>query len=463
MNPIKGRNLVLLQKTGRRHVGAQHALFNDLVSIVTVHGHDFLDLALGIEHNLRFGGLEVDRSALGARPTQQFVQVIQIMQVRQEIRVLGSQPVSLLGIRALQHVADLVVGQPGVTAHHCLIEGVTADVARCADGHVGDHAEAVDVRIQGAQAIGELLRQHGDHVIREVHRIAPANGLFIQRRTRTHIVGHIGNRHHQAITTAGTGLAVDGVVKIPGAFVVDGYQPHVADINAIGFILFGNLGRNRSCLITHSGWPAVRDIVRPDGNINLHAGRHMLAQNFDHLACRLGANGGLAQNLHDHILAVIRLTRVFLWHQHLMVDAGILRDDKSDSAFLEEAPHSLLGTMLQHLHNDAFTAPTIIHPVYPGSYPVTVEHLAHLAGGEKEIRTAVVGHQKAKAVLVANHPTSHKIGFFNGEVSATPVTNQLPVPAHGNQTPAKSLDALLGRLAKLGTQCFMCRGRPALF
>ena len=63
MHPIQGWNIQSVQKPRRGNIGAEHALFNQLVCIVANHGHYSLNLSTLIKYNARFNGVELDGSA----------------------------------------------------------------------------------------------------------------------------------------------------------------------------------------------------------------------------------------------------------------------------------------------------------------------------------------------------------------------------------------------------------------
>ena len=48
------------------------------------------------------------------------------------------------------------------------------------DAEAQVRGNSVDFRVQGAQAVGQLLRQHRDHALREVHRVAAHLGFVVQ-------------------------------------------------------------------------------------------------------------------------------------------------------------------------------------------------------------------------------------------------------------------------------------------
>src|SRR5690554_806858 len=136
----------------------------------------------------------------------------------------------------------------------------------------------------------------------------------------------------------------------------------------------------------------------------------MLTQNLDNLAGRLGTHSRLAQDINNHILTMNRITHMLFGHQHFVIDAGVFWHHIGNAAFVKEAPYRLLRAMFYHINNNAFTPATVVDPVYPGSYPVAVKHLAHLPSGEKKIRSAIVRHKKTEAIFVANNPTTNQIG-----------------------------------------------------
>ena len=84
VDAVQAGCLWLVQEIGSADVGRQHAFLDQAVRVVARDRDDVLDLALFVEHHLGFGGLEVDRAALLARLVQRLVQLVQVLQVRQQ-------------------------------------------------------------------------------------------------------------------------------------------------------------------------------------------------------------------------------------------------------------------------------------------------------------------------------------------------------------------------------------------
>ena len=256
-------------------------------------------------------------------------------------------------------------------------------------------------------------------------------------------MGHIGNRNDQAIATTRPWLAIDSIVEVPGRFVIDGYQPEIADILPIGLVFLSDLFRNLCRLLTDRGRPAVGNVIGTDGNVNFHPWCHVFAKHLDNLAQWLGAHGGLANYVHNNILAVAGIAAILLGNQYFVIDPRVFRNNEVDTTFLEKASHRLAGPVFQNFNDHTFAPASIINPINPSGHPIPMKHLTHLSGSEKQIGAPVIRHQKAEAIFVSNHPPRYQVGFLNGKVGATPVTNQLPVPTHGNQSPTKGFNALL--------------------
>ncbi|MNZ81736.1 hypothetical protein D3C78_1004140 [compost metagenome] len=148
---------------------------------IVAHGRaDFRDLALFTEDDAGFLGFEVDGAAGVTGIEQHLVQVVQVLQVRQDLLVLLAQRLALAGTGMLEHAADLVVGQAGMGVDHPFVELVVDHLAGLVHGHFADHGQAIDVRVQRAQAVGQLLGEHRDNTLGEVHRVATLLRLDIQ-------------------------------------------------------------------------------------------------------------------------------------------------------------------------------------------------------------------------------------------------------------------------------------------
>ncbi len=112
------------------------------------------------------------------------------------------------------------------------------------EGHPHGQAGPVLLRLQGAPAVRQGLRQHGNDAVGKVDRVAASRGLAVERAIRAHVVGDVGDRHQHAPAAGVLGivvrLGVDGVVEVAGIGAVDGDQGKVPQVLAPGLV-----GRSR--------------------------------------------------------------------------------------------------------------------------------------------------------------------------------------------------------------------------
>ncbi len=193
VHTVQGWNFVLFQEFSRGHVGRQHAFLDQLVRIVARGRPDFGDFALSTEDDPGFLSFKINRATGMTSAQQHFVQRIKLLQVRHDASVFATQFLGFSRFWLLQDRADLVVGQAGMGVNDCLVELVISHLAGFGQGHFTDHGQAIDVRIQRAQAVGQLLGQHRNHALGEVHRVATHLRFSVQRRTDFDVARYVGD------------------------------------------------------------------------------------------------------------------------------------------------------------------------------------------------------------------------------------------------------------------------------
>ena len=97
--------------------------------------------------------------------------------------------------RVGQNSRHLGVGKARLTEHDCRVKLVGVYFAFGCHQHVAHHAQALHIRVERTQTIGELFGQHGNHTTREIHTGGPVVGVNVNGAAGLHIVAHVGNRH----------------------------------------------------------------------------------------------------------------------------------------------------------------------------------------------------------------------------------------------------------------------------
>lgn len=393
---------------------------------------------------------------------QRFIQRIQLLQVRHHAGQLLAQVLGLDAVGMLEQLADLGVGQARMGVDHRFVELIAGQLAGLGQGHLADHGQPVDQWIQRAETIGQHLRQHRDHPLGEIHRVAAPGRLFVQRRTDLHVVRDIGDRHEQAPAAAAFGLGVHRVVEVAGILAVDGDEGHLAQVDTLFLVLLRHFRLELGRFLLHRGRPDVGDIVAAQGDFDLHPRRHVVAEHLDDLALGLAVDARPLLDAHLDELVVPGLAGLARRDQDFLLDLRVVRDHHADAAFLEvAADHDLVGP-LDHLDQLAFAASAPVMAGHPCQGAVAVEHQAHLGGAEEQVVAAIVGDQEAEAIAVPADAAADQVQLVHRRVGATTRIDKLPVALHGAQATTQGLFRLLAGEPELVEQLGASRRSASL-
>ena len=293
-----------------------------------------------------------------------------------------------------------------MAVHHTGVELIGMHLTLGGDQHVADHAQAIHIRVERAQAVGELFRQHGNHTAREVHTGRALVGIHVNRIAVLHIVTHIGNRHQQTPALAATDLgrlAVHSIVKVARIFAINGAQRHIAQINAtlaiLGHHLFRQgLGCRQTGFREHMG-----HAILAHRNFNFHAGVIHLPQHFQNAAYRLTKQGWSLGQFNHHHLPRLGLPRCPLRHQYILTIALVFGRHQPDAAFLQQAANQGLGRPLDDLHDMPFRAAALVLANDVHAHAILVEHGTHFVGGNVDIGLAIVTNDESMTVSMPLH------------------------------------------------------------
>ena len=164
VDSIQHRMLGLFEQTGRAHVGSEHAFLDQLVGVIAHHLHHPFDAPSFVEQHLRFHRFKIDGAAFATALQQRVINLLQCLQVRQQCFTLFCSQSHRFG----QNGSHFGVSKTRLRMHHRRVKLVGLDVALRTDGHVARHYQAINLRIERAQPVGKLFRQHRDDPAREV-------------------------------------------------------------------------------------------------------------------------------------------------------------------------------------------------------------------------------------------------------------------------------------------------------
>ena len=208
--------------------------------------------------------------------------------------------------------------------------------------------------------------------------------------------------------------------------------------------------------------PDVGNVVAAQCNVDLHTGRHVVANHLNHVALGLEARSRPVSNFHLNKLTLFS-TGITPWrHQHFLLNFRVIGHNKANAAFFVIATNNAFVGTGDHLNHRTFTTTTAIKTRNPRQSTVTIEHQAHLRGTQKQIITAIIRHQKAKTITVPAHAPKNQVELINRGIGAAAGIDQLAITLHGAKTATQGFELLFSGHAKFISQLFASGWRAAL-
>ena len=449
VNTIWRGNLLFQQELRGLDIGRDHAFLNQLVGIVALLHGRLHDLARRPQAELHFTGFKLDGTARMPLLLQHAIEGMQGFDVRQQAADLRAGSLVVQTDRR----PHLRIGQARMRAHHRLIERRLADFTRMGDPHVADKAHAVDIRIQGTDAVGKRFRQHRHHVTRKIHRGRAVLRFTIKRRFGPHVMRHVGNRDHQTIAVTGR-LAVHRIVEIASRLAVDGHQGHIAQIDAFTQLGGGNLQGHIGRLLQHRLRPDVRNVVAVNRHLDRERGRERLAQHGQNPPQRQTIRCWWLSDFTHHDLSRTRRTACMRRDQHVMLQAAIIRCHAGDAIAFLESPNQSQRFALQHFDNGSFRTTASIQSGDTGQHAIAVHDLTHLRWRQEQVVSARIGLEKAEPIRIGKHRARHQIKLARHGIATASVHQQLPVAQHRTEAFAECLETIWRGQIQLMSQGF---------
>ena len=314
--------------------------------------------------------------------------------------------------------------------HHRFVELRVRNRAVALHLHVADEAHAVDLGLQRTDAVGQRLGQHRHDEPREIHAGRTQLGLVVERCARAYVVGHVGDRHHQAETVA-VGFAVDRVVEVLGVLAVDRHQRQRAQVDAAADHALLDVHRHRGSFVEHFLRELVRQVVAVDRGLDHQRRLEDVAQHGQHAADRRAVRVARRGDLADHQLAVLRVLAGIAGNLDVALDALVVGHHEADAVLDRESAHQARGAPFEHFDDDAGAAAACVDIGQTGEHAIAVHRLAHFGRRQKQVfPAAAVGAQEAEAFGIGDHRARDQIHALGRHQAATAVLQQLAFAQH---------------------------------
>ncbi len=195
----------------------------------------------------------------------------------------------------------------------------------------------------------------------------------------------------------------------------------------------------------------MRDAVGTQGNLDLHAGCHVLTQHFQHGADRIEAGGGALVDAHNHHLALASPLVLPFRDDDVLADAAVVGYHETDAVLDEIATDDVRLAGLEQTHQTRLLATLAVDLGGLHQGVVAVHQALHLAVVQEQIRATTLGTQETEAILVAEHIAFDQIQAIRQGVTLVAGEDQLTVALHGAQTTTQGFQRLFfGQLEDLG-------------
>jgi hypothetical protein len=334
-----------------------------------------------VQVDFDLGQRQLDRSAVQPPLAQDHGQFVHAAQQ-------GEHAAAQLGFPAVrigQVIVDFFVGESPLAGDRRVVE--LRRHARSVSRQLDEHALGVPqlVRLQAGQAVGDQLRQHGNHAVRQVDAGRPLASLDVQQRTRRDEMRHVGDMDSQSPVAVFEAFQRDRVVEIAGILRIDRDDRLASQIQSLADRLVER--RRLSPRVVHDVQrKMLGQIELADDRARIDARRAAGAQHLDDHALAGMEVRRKPQHLDHHLVALGRVLRAGVGHgDRFGEDAPVDLDARLAGALLEDADE-LVRFSLDHFNHGAARALLAGPRAFQADFDhVTAGRVARLAQRDEDV------------------------------------------------------------------------------
>ena len=400
MHAVHKGDLLHPGKVGGALVCQQHELLDHGFALAGGALFHIDAVAVLIEDQLYLAALDIHAAALLAQAGTVAVQLLHGRQLCQYLVVLAGQLV--IGVAGQQGV-DLGVHALDPAADDGLDKAVIGQVAVLIQPHQAGESQPQHALVQAADAVGQLLGQHGHHLVGIVHAGGTVKGFVVQLTAGLDVVRHIRNMHAQLKAALRRLGQADGVVDVLGLSAVDGEDGQSAQIHAALTVCLGHLGVLQLLgLFADLIRETAADVLRIEQSLGAALGLVGAAKAHGHAHAVIFLPVAALQDLHSHFVAVLGTALAVAHHPH--GDGGaVIGHELQHALHAADGAHQIV-LFFQHGQDLALVA-----ALHTGMLKLFHQHLVtgHGAAGEaardEDIAGAVLQHDKSKVLAQLDH------------------------------------------------------------
>ena len=277
MDAMQREPVHLPQPHGDGFVGQEHELLDQLVGLVVQVLLQAEHVPPRIEPDLDLARPKLEGTRLESRPAQT---------LRQQARVLD-HVIEVIPRRLRQDSQRLRVRVAPLGVDHRPMEPRLLHPPF--RGQVELHAlrQPVHARLERTKLVAQHLRQHRDHPVHQIRRVAALQRLVVEGTSRLHVVRHVGDVHPHLPTTTRSAFNADRIVEILRVIRINRDDPVRPAVHAPNEVPFPDPVAVCPCRIHHNLRKFLLEVVLPEHRQHVHALIRRRAQHLDNLAFRI--------------------------------------------------------------------------------------------------------------------------------------------------------------------------------
>ena len=221
-----------------------------------------VDHLLAVEHRLGLEGFELQRTLRAPPRAQLLGHAVLGAQLGIQARHLGRR----CGQRArtFKPGGQRVIGQLGLVAHPCPVNGRSGQAGIGVEHHFGHHRQPVLVCVERSQVGRQALWQHGENTRTGVDRRSVVARMGVDGAALLDQQVHVGNGHQNLHRAARQHFAHAKLVQVARIVVVDGTPQQCRQVADAGAILQTST-RDAIQLAQRIGWKLGVQAARKHG------------------------------------------------------------------------------------------------------------------------------------------------------------------------------------------------------
>ena len=328
-------------------VADQHKFLNEVCGNIPIIGLDVNGFTLLVQNDFGFRQIKVYRTAFFPFCHQNFSEFIHFFQHGNDFRIFFQKFRCLV----LQNLPYGCVGHAVIRINHRVDYTVVHHIPSVVDFHDAAQCKAIFMRIQGTNAVAQLMGQHRNHPIYQIHTGTSFVSLFVQSSMFLHIMGNVRNMHTQFIISVIQFCQGNSVVQVFGIFPIDGDGQYIAQIFSAHHFFFIDFQFHIFDFLIHFIREFHRQFISADYRKNIHTGVVDVPQNLNDLPFWIPSVFTVVCDFYHNFMPSHCTHGIFSGNENIFCDLFVICCDKAEAFHLFKETNQTGHASFQHANN----------------------------------------------------------------------------------------------------------------